>query len=99
MSVILLNPRFPPSHNNKVSVTLICLFGCLPLALAEHWCQGLVTSIPSSTVGIQVSWLLATEWEVLKTYWLSANTVSAWFPTCYNDALHFSLFVKMSLNL
>lgn len=73
----------------------------LPLALAralQH--QGLVTSFLSSTLETRLSWLLAMWWwEVLKTYRLSANTVSTLLSTCCSDALHFILSVKMSLNL
>lgn len=97
MSVILLNPHFSPSHENKVSVTLTSLWMPAPCpcrALVSRSCH----QFPKLPLGIQVGWLLATEWEVLKANRLSANAVSALFPTCYNDALHFSLFVKMSLN-
>lgn len=94
----LVKLTLSPSHGSMVSVTLTKSLDACPLPLQS---SGVKVLSPASQAPLQEY-----EWAGFRPqsgkslkYRLSANIVSALFSTCYNDALHYSLFVKMSLNL
>ena len=83
--------------NTGVEESLWVLEACLMLlqgTVASKSCCELPELHTIKSIG-----LLAIQWEILKTYSLSANAFSALFSTCCNDTLYFIPSLEMSLNL